>query len=61
MKLDLRNLRHEKYMRFLDRRETLIENFLIRLRTLGKEYDLDSYNTVDEIFVEARERYEKNK
>lgn len=61
MKLDLRNLRHEKYMRFLDRRDTLITNFVTQLRTLGQEYDLDSDSTVDEIFIEARQRYEKTK
>ena len=60
MKLDINNLRHEKYMRWLDKRDRLISNFVDQLALLGREYDLDSM-TVDGIILEFRKRYEKTK
>lgn len=58
MKLVLRDLRHEQYMRWLDKRDKLITNTVQQLQTLAREYDIPQED-LQEIYNEIADRYEK--
>ena len=58
MKLDLDNLRHEQYMRWLDKRDIFISNTVKQLETLAREYDIPQ-TELQEIYHQIAERYEK--
>lgn len=58
MKLKLDNLRHEQYMKWLDKRDIFISNTVQQLETLAREYDIPEDEVV-KIFDEMKERYEK--
>lgn len=57
MKLDLNNLRHEQYMRWLDKRDILISNCVEQLQSLSREYEISE--EVKDIILEIKNRYEK--
>lgn len=57
MKLDLNNLRHEQYMRWLDKRDILISNCVEQLQSLSREYEISE--EVEDIILEIKNRYEK--
>lgn len=58
MKLKLDNLRHEQYMKWLDKRDIFISNTVQQFETLAREYDIPEDEVV-KIFDEMKERYEK--
>ena len=58
MKLNIDNLRHEQYMRWLDKRDIFITNTVQQLETLAREYDIPQ-TELQEIYQQISDKYEK--
>jgi len=58
MKLNIENLRHEQYMRWLDKRDIFISNTVQQLETLAREYDIPE-TELQEIYRQIADKYEK--